>query len=214
MDVQLIADNLGKRFQKEWIFRNLSIRFEKGKIYAITGPNGSGKSTLLQILCGQLPPSEGEVSLTVNQVAIESDAIYRYISFAAPYMDLIDEFTLMEQIRFHFSLKPMLRGFSPERVAEELYLTDAIHKQLGNFSSGMKQRVKLGLCFFTDCPVMLLDEPSSNLDEKALQWYRSNLMKYGADRLVIIASNNRQEYPQETQCIAIDTYKPVKKPVT
>lgn len=214
MDIQLTARNLGKRFQSEWIFRNLNFSFSLANTYAITGPNGSGKSTLLQILSGQLPPSEGNIALMINQTEVESDELYRFISFAAPYMDLIEEFTLMEQLNFHFSLKPVRKGFSARRIVEELYLTDAVHKYIGNFSSGMKQRLKLGLCFFSDCPIMLLDEPSSNLDERALQWYQESLAKYGSGRLILIASNNRQEYPAETQTIAIDSYKPVKKTVT
>lgn len=214
MDIQLSVHHLGKRFQTDWIFRNLSFDFVSGNTYAITGPNGSGKSTLLQILSGHLPPSEGTIAMRINQTVIGIDEMYRHISFAAPYMDLIDEFTLMEQINFHFSLKPVLQDFPPERILEELYLTDAADKYLGNFSSGMKQRLKLGLCFFSNCPIMFLDEPSSNLDDKALQWYRENLAKYGAGRLVIIASNNRQEYPSESQTLSINSYKPVKKPVT
>lgn len=214
MNVQLNASRLGKRFRSEWIFRNLTFSFTSGNLYAITGPNGSGKSTLLQILSGQLPPSEGNLQLTVNHTKVANDEVYRYISFAAPYMDLIDEFTLAEQIRFHFRLKPMLRDFSATHIIEELYLTDATDKYLGNFSSGMKQRLRLGLCFFTDCPIMFLDEPSTNLDEKAMHWYRHNLKKYTAGRLTIIASNNRQEYPPESHCLAIDAFKPVKKQVT
>ncbi len=214
MNIQLTARNLGKKFHTEWIFRNLNFSFVSGNTYAITGPNGSGKSTLLQILSGQMPPSEGNISLMINQTPVESDDLYRFISFSAPYMNLIDEFTLIEQINFHFSLKPVRTGFSVSRVMEELYLNDAADKYIGNFSSGMKQRLKLGLCFFTDCPVMLLDEPSSNLDERAMNWYRDNLTKYSADRLVIIASNNRQEYPAGTQTLAIDSFRPVKKRVT
>ncbi len=214
MEIQLTAHNLGKRFQTEWVFRNLNFSFTAGNTYAITGPNGSGKSTLLQILSGYLPPSEGSISLMINQTPVESDDIYSYISFTAPYMELIDEMTLMEQILFHLRLKPALQGFSPERIIEELYLTDATNTFIGNFSSGMKQRLKLGLCFFTGCPIMLLDEPSSNLDEKAIQWYRDYLVKYGSGRLVIIAGNNRLEFPPETHHLAIQAYKPAKKPVT
>ncbi|GIV36053.1 MAG: heme ABC exporter ATP-binding protein CcmA [Cyclobacteriaceae bacterium] len=214
MDIRLSVSNLGKRFQTEWIFRRLSYTFQAGTTYAITGPNGSGKSTLLKVLSGQLPPSEGTISYLINNHPVDADEVFRYIGFAAPYMDLMDEFTLMEQLRFHFSLKPLVPGFTPEQVMDEMYLSDAAFKQLGNFSSGMKQRLKLGLCLFTNSPVVLLDEPSSNLDSRAMVWYREQLAKLKNGRLIIIAGNNPQEFPPEARVISLPDWKPGKQPVT
>jgi ABC-type multidrug transport system ATPase subunit len=214
MNVQISISNLGKRYHAEWVFRHLNYTFKSGNIYAITGPNGSGKSTLLQIISGQLPPSEGTLTYHINNRPAEADEVFNYLSFAAPYMDLIDEFTLQEQLQFHFSLKPPLPGFTLQQMMDEMYLTEAANKFLGNFSSGMKQRLKLGLCFFTQCPVLLLDEPASNLDSKAFNWYLHTLARLSKNRLTIIASNNPQEYPPESNILDIQAWKPAKPRVT
>ncbi len=214
MNIRLSVSNLGKRFQTDWVFRRLSYAFQPGTTYAITGPNGSGKSTLLRVLSGQLPPSEGKISYLINNHPADADEIFSYISLAAPYMDLIDEFTLLEQLHFHFSLKPLIPGCTIQQVIDEMYLSDAARKQLGNFSSGMKQRLKLGLCLFTNSPVVLLDEPSSNLDSRAIAWYKEQLSKLRNGRLIIIAGNNPQEFPPEARVISLLDWKPGKQPVT
>ncbi len=214
MNIQLCTENLGKRYHTEWIFRNLSYTFKSGSLYAITGPNGSGKSTLLKLISGQLPPSEGKVTYYVNNRPVPAEHVYSYLCMAAPYLELMDELTLLEQLQFHFSLKQLIKGYTLKQVIEDMYLTEATHKHLGNFSSGMKQRVKLGLCFFTDCPVVLLDEPSSNLDSKAMNWYREKLLQQKNDRLFIIAGNNPQEYPPATPVIDITEWKTAGQRVT
>src|SRR5690606_39260006 len=125
-----------------------------GKTYAITGPNGSGKSTLMQVLWGQLPMSEGTLTYHINDQPIESDAIYKQVSIATPYMELIDEFTLYEQVVFHFKSRPTLNHYAPQEIIEIMYLEQAKNKYISNFSSGMKQRLKLGLAFLTDTPAL------------------------------------------------------------
>lgn len=203
----LVAENLSKKFNAEWIFRNLNYSFQSGNTYAITGPNGSGKSTLLQILWGQEPPSSGTICYRLLDNHIGPDMIYSYISMAAPYMDLIDEFSLKEQVEFHFKLKPILPGYTPEHVIHEMYLDEAADKAIGNFSSGMKQRLKLGLAFYADVPAIFLDEPGTNLDERAFEWYRTLLSTCSLNRLILIASNNSDEYPADARVISLPDFK-------
>lgn len=203
----LVAENLSKKFNAEWIFRNLNYSFQSGNTYAITGPNGSGKSTLLQIIWGQVPPTSGIISYKLFDKPIEPDLIYNHISIATPYMDLVDEFSLKEQVEFHFKLKPILPGYSIAHVIHDMYLDDAADKSIGNFSSGMKQRLKLGLAFFTDVPAIFLDEPGTNLDEKAFDWYRTLLANCSLNRLILIASNNRDEYPADARVISLTDFK-------
>ncbi|MBX2962421.1 MAG: ATP-binding cassette domain-containing protein [Cyclobacteriaceae bacterium] len=201
------AEGLSKRYNREWIFRNFTYTFKKGKTYAVTGPNGSGKSTLLQVLWGQMPQSAGLLKYQNDETAVAGDEIYPLVSIATPYMDLIDEFTLLEQINFHFNAKPILPGFTSERVMEAMYLAEAKNKSIAHFSSGMKQRLKLGLAFHTDSPVLFLDEPGTNLDQQAFEWYLTQLETVSKNRLIIVASNQAEEYPSDAELINVMDYK-------
>jgi ABC-type multidrug transport system ATPase subunit len=204
-EVHIKVEGLSKRFNREWIFRDLTFHFQSGKIYAITGPNGSGKSTLLQILWGQMPPSNGTVTYFSGEDKIPGEHLYQLVSIATPYMDLIEEFTLQEQLEFHF--KTRRANYSVAQIIEALYLEEATHKFISNFSSGMKQRLKLGLAFYTDSPVLFLDEPGTNLDERAFAWYTNHLVKFGRDKLVFIASNQPGEYPENAEKLNLSEFK-------
>jgi ABC-type multidrug transport system ATPase subunit len=205
--VTIQANDLAKRFNREWIFRKFNYTFSFGKTYAITGPNGSGKSTLLQILWGQSPQTSGTLTYRSENGVIAVEEIYKHISIATPYMDLVDEFTLEEQVKFHFSLKKIRQNLSPELVIEKMNLSNARKKQLGNFSSGMRQRVKLGLAFSTAADIVFLDEPGTNLDKHAFEWYLAALGEIQFSTLIFIASNNPQEYVSAQESIQILDYK-------
>ena len=182
--------NVGKRYRLDWIFRGVDFNFTKGERYAILGPNGSGKSTLLKVLSGHLSPSKGSISFEKQGQKIEPDAVYRQVSYAAPYIELIEEFTLEEALNFHAKLKPLLQGFTPAKLYELLALPRTRTKEIRFFSSGMKQRVKLALTVCSDTPVLLLDEPATNLDLQGIEWYKNLIAEYASDRLVVIASND------------------------
>jgi ABC-type multidrug transport system ATPase subunit len=203
----LFVSNLGKRFGREWIFRKLTYSFESGKTYAITGANGSGKSTLMQILWGQSPPTTGDLSYSCGDTTVPVEEIYQHVSIATPYMDLIDEFTLLEQIEFHFKLKKIQQGMTTNDLIERMYLTKNKDKVIGNFSSGMKQRVKLGLAFFTEANLLFLDEPGTNLDKNAFEWYLDLLTNKKSDSIIFIASNNPEEYPGTVETVNIMGFK-------
>jgi ABC-type multidrug transport system ATPase subunit len=204
----ITAKDLDKRFNREWIFRKLSYQFIAGNIYAITGPNGSGKSTLLQVLSGFVPSSDGVLQYSyLNQPDIPVEEVYRHLAVAAPYMDLIDEFTLLEQLQFHFKLKKIRGGITIDNLIKIMYLDEARNKYIRNFSSGMKQRVKLGLAFYTEADLIILDEPGTNLDQQAFEWYVTELNKLPIDSLILIASNNPAEYPEKTKILAIQDFK-------
>lgn len=202
------VNQLAKRYNREWIFKSLSHTFQSGNTYAITGPNGSGKSTLMQVLWGQLPQSSGTISYSQSGKSIPVEEIFSQIAVAAPYMDLIEELTLSEHLAFHFKLRKPRAGYSIDSIVDKLYMTDSRDKQIMHFSSGMKQRVKLGLAFFTDAPLIFLDEPGTNLDEHAFAWYSENLKKAARQNtLIFIASNQKNEYPADAQVISLASYK-------
>ncbi|MEK6780309.1 MAG: ATP-binding cassette domain-containing protein [Bacteroidota bacterium] len=205
--MRITLEKLGKRFNREWIFRNLDFTFEHGNTYTITGPNGSGKSTLLQILWGQLPQSTGLVKYELNGKDIPLPEIFRYLSIATPYMDLIEEFTLIEMVKFHFRFKKIRDNLSIEDLINVMELTHASHKNISNFSSGMRQRLKLALAFYSNTNLIFLDEPLTNLDKKAAQWYWENLLGLPKECLIFIASNQEHEYPADSIKLDIMGYK-------
>ncbi len=204
--MKIVAENLGKRFNREWIFRHFSLTLEPATTYAITGPNGSGKSTLSQVLWGQVPPTAGVIQYHNNNALVPTTDMFRYVAIAAPYMDLIEEFTLDETIRFHFKFKALSRGRDINKLADEMQLADSRHKKINTFSSGMKQRLKLALAFYSDTPLLFLDEPTTNLDKRAIAWYQENLA-HRAERTTIIASNQEDEYPSNAIKIDLSGYK-------
>lgn len=191
--MQIRLENLGRRFNKEWIFRNIDYTFNSGQKYAILGPNGSGKSTLLSVLLGSLTPSEGKISY-FGEKEVLPEEIFQYISFAAPYLDLIEEFTLQETIDFHFKFKDYQSGMDASTVLELLALSRAEDKPLKYFSSGMKQRTKLALACCAAAPILVLDEPTSNLDTQGTDWYLSLIAKFAQDKLILVGSNQAYEY--------------------
>lgn len=203
----ITVKDLSKRFNREWIFKKLDYQFVPGHTYAVTGPNGSGKSTLLQVLWGQVPQSSGTIAYKTGSKDIPVEEIFRYMAIATPYMDLIDEFTLDEMLRFHFSLKKLRPGVSEADLAEIMYLKEARGKQLTNFSSGMKQRLKLAMALYTDAAVYFLDEPGTNLDSRAFAWYLKELAKLPQEAIIIIASNNQDEYPKNSNILNIADFK-------
>lgn len=205
MDIHV--EMLGKKFFREWIFRKMDFQFRGSKAFAITGPNGSGKSTLLKTISGNIPASEGKILYTEGDTVINEDLWPRYISYAAPYLELVEEFSLEELLAFHFAFKNPVNGASSKHLAEQMYLQDALHKQVKNFSSGMKQRLKLGLAFFSQTPVLLLDEPTTNLDSRGIDWYLEQVEKVKADRLLIICSNQPHEYSFCNDRLDIGSYK-------
>jgi ABC-type multidrug transport system ATPase subunit len=199
--MKIVTENLGKRFNREWVFRNLNYEFNSGNCYVITGPNGSGKSTLMQVLWGQMQPSMGSVKYSVP----DPSEIFKSVSIATPYMDLIEEFNLEEMINFHFKFKKC--RLLVDEVLQKSELESSRLKPISTFSSGMRQRLKLALAFYSDCELLFLDEPCTNLDKKSIEWYHTNLSRVPKETLVFIASNQELEYPATAKQIDILSYK-------
>lgn len=206
--MNITLKDIGRRYNQEWIFRHLDYGFESGKSYAILGQNGSGKSTLLKVISGSLSTSEGELTYQEGQHLIAIDQIYQKLAIAAPYVELIEEFTLRELFDFHFKFKKYLTGFDKERVLKLVGLEHAFDKQIKYFSSGMRQRVKLVLACCSEANLVLLDEPTSNLDSAGEQWYLDLIdCTKVANRLFIICSNQKKEYEFCDETISITHFK-------
>jgi ABC-type multidrug transport system ATPase subunit len=197
--------NAGKRFNKDWIFRDLNTSFEMGHHYALIGSNGSGKSTLLQIISGYSGLSKGSIDWS----ALESSSVFQSIAIAAPYLELIEEFTTLEQFAFHDKFKPLRKDIAVEKMIDMIGLKAATHKQIRYFSSGMKQRLKLALAIFSEAPILLLDEPCSNLDKEGYALYHQLIKAYAMHKLIIVGSNDTEEYSFCTKHINLLDYKVV-----
>jgi len=188
--VSLNLINIAKKFKKDWVFRNVNYQFEIPGTYVIKGSNGSGKSTLLKLISGYLSASEGEQKLILNSEDIFIENWPKHIAFTAPYFELIEEMYLNEFVEFYIKFKPLRDGISKNDLIKIAYLEESRNKQIKNFSSGMKQRLKLALAWLSDVSIILLDEPCSNLDKKGIEWYKDLATKYTKDKLVIVCSNN------------------------
>lgn len=201
-----------KRFKNEWILWGVDLQIEENSSWAVTGPNGSGKSTLLKILSGHLSPSKGKRKYFRGNREIPVSEIYRDVAFAAPYIDLIEEFKLEEAIEFHRKLKPLSQGISAQELISLLGFEKHRQKELRFFSSGMKQRLKLALACCSSAPLLLLDEPTSNLDEAGILWYQNLLEKFTPGRTLIIASNVEEDLTScRNRVHVLDFKRPVRK---
>jgi ABC-type multidrug transport system ATPase subunit len=201
--VQISLQKAGKRFNKDWIFKDLDYSFEMGQHYALIGNNGSGKSTLLQTISGYATLSKGKIEWG----DYNTETIFQQISVAAPYLELIEEFTTIEQFEFHNRFKPFRKDLTIAQMIEMIGLKAATDKQIRYFSSGMKQRLKLALAIFSETPILLLDEPCSNLDKEGYALYHDLIRNYAMHKLIIIGSNDTQEYDYCTKHINLLDYK-------
>ena len=196
----IFLSDAGKRFNRDWIFRHLNYQFEAGQSYAITGPNGSGKSTLLQALSGSMYINEGITKWIIGNKEISNEQVYNHVSICAPYLEVVEEMT-------HQDFKPLLPGVTTDSIISLLGLEKAENKQIRFYSSGMKQRVKLAQCIFSDTAIVLLDEPCTNLDGVGIELYHSLITAYCKNRLVVVSSNDEVEYKFCSKRINISDFK-------
>lgn len=201
------VQNASKRFHHEWIFKNLNLDLSAGDTIAITGGNGSGKSTLLKCLSGAIPLTSGAIQYQSGTTQIVEEQWFRSLALATPYLELPEEFTLSEVLSFHFQFKNPLQKRSNAEILEVLGLEKHKSKTLSQFSSGMKQRVKLALAIFSEVPFLLLDEPTTNLDKQGVTWYLDLIQQFTPNRIVMICSNDPREYDFCEKKIAMEDFK-------
>ena len=189
----LHLQNIAKRYQRQRLFEGITGTLEGGRPCAILGRNGSGKSTLMRILAGMQKPTTGEVLFSEGE-GKPRPLRYHEAALCAPGMELPEELTIREALRFHFSMKKALPGMNAEGALQETGLAEHGNKQLADLSSGMKQRIKLMQAFASDTPLLLLDEPCTNLDDAGVAQYLDWCARFGKGRIVAVASNDPREY--------------------
>lgn len=198
----------GKKFGHEWIFRKINLEIKPGEKLVILGLNGSGKSTLLQAMTGYLGLNEGNIVFENQGQSIETDKMHELISLASPYLELVEDFTLKEQIEHVAIYKPFLKDLSSEQIIELSGLSAHQYKFIKLFSSGMKQRLKLALAILADSPVLFLDEPTTNLDATVIHWYKEMIDKYAQRKTIIVCSNSiKDEYAFCEREIKMEDFK-------
>lgn len=208
--MQIELNNAGKRYNRDWIFRGVNHVFDAKRPTVVLGSNGSGKSTLLQVISTRLTLSEGEVTYR-NQTGqvVTAERCFKDVAIATPYMELIEEFTLAELVGFYLEHQLFQQQIDAKSAIRIMELEKAEGKPLRYFSSGMKQRVKLALAILSDTPVLLLDEPVSNLDHKGMDWYRQLISDYAGGRVVVVCSNHQTvEYDFCIDQLVVEDYKP------
>jgi len=198
----------GKKYNKEWIFRGIDFCMQPGNPTVVTGFNGSGKSTLLQCVSGSSLLTEGKIVFSLNNSIIEPENHFAYCSMVAPYLDIVEEMTATEFLNFHQHFKPFYPAISTSYALQMAGLTKAANKQIRYFSSGMKQRIKLLQAVLSNVPLLLLDEPCTNLDDDGVTLYHSLIDTYGKQKTILVASNNKIEFSFCTQQLNIMQFKP------
>jgi len=206
--VNIVLRKTGKKFNREWIFRNVDLSMESGEKVVLLGPNGSGKSTFLQLLSGYVTPTEGSLQWISQGVELAADSVFQSVAMATPYLELPEELSFDELLDFHFRFKAPISGISMEEIRQLSGLPTGIQKPVRNFSSGMKQRVRLLLALCSTADLILLDEPCSNLDHEAVKWYHALADRFLTDRTVLVCSNRQEnEFVFCRRQLEIQTWK-------
>ena len=203
--MKILADNISKKFLKQALFSNFTYSFELGNRYGIIGNNGSGKSTLLKIISGFLSPNTGSIRYLAGEREIPIEEVYAYVAYCAPYIDLIESMTMDEMIDFHFKFKQFALGVNKELFFNTIDIDP--HKKIETYSSGMKQRLKIGLNLMSESRILLIDEPTSFLDSHGIEWFHRVLNQYSANKILIIASNDKNDLTTCREIINIENHK-------
>ncbi len=205
----ITINGAGKRFNHEWIFRNLNYQFLSGNSYGIIGFNGSGKSTVLQCIAGSMMLNEGTISYSNidSNSTIVNENIFKSISICTPNLEMVEEMTSTEFLQFHQQFKPLISNISTQEIINTIGLEKTSNKQIRHYSSGMKQRLKLAQAIFSDTPIILLDEPCTNLDKEGYRLYHQLINDYCNNKLLIICSNEEAEIEFCSERLNIVDYK-------
>jgi ABC-type multidrug transport system ATPase subunit len=208
--ISLKCENIEKSFLNKVVFKE--VNFQNGSSLAVTGRNGSGKSTLLKVIANLLLPNKGSVLLSANGEKIAADKFHFYTGMIAPYINLYDELTALENLEFFFELKCKKSGVAERKaylndLLEKINLYKRRYEQVKNFSSGMKQRMKLAFAIINDPPVLIMDEPRTNLDTEGIDLVYKVAENKKKDGILIIATNEPEDTKLCEKNISIESYK-------
>ncbi|NTW31938.1 MAG: ATP-binding cassette domain-containing protein [Bacteroidetes bacterium] len=190
--MKIILKNIGKQYKEDWVFRNVNFEFLPDQTYVILGSNGSGKSTLINVISSHIIPTKGNIYYSLNLKEVKQDDVFRHIAICSPYIELIEEFTLVENVSFFCRFKKFLDNITLEEFIDITNLHGFEYKPIHQLSSGTKQRLKIALAILPDVSAIFLDEPCTNLDSEGIKWYNNLVNKYINNRLIIVCSNDKK----------------------
>ena len=190
----LEAKEITKTFGRRLIFEQISFSYEGKGVFGISGPNGSGKSTLVKIISGLLSPSKGKIIHKNQEKEIIPERLHNHIGFVSPYLVLYEEFSAWENLNYFARIRGV--QFEKERVEKLLdhfLLLNRKDDMVKTYSSGMKQRMKFIFALMHNPDLLILDEPTSNLDEEGKNSVYNIVREEGKKNIVIIASNEKTD---------------------
>jgi len=193
--IVLSAENITKDFNRRPVFRDISFSLSSPSSLAITGKNGAGKSTLSKILAGLLCSTRGSITYTVNDKQVGIEEFKHSIGFVSPYLNLYDEFTALENLQVLSRIRASTQQ-NEGKMKDLLNLVSLWQRKddlVGTFSSGMKQRLKYAFALLQNPMVLILDEPTSNLDEEGIEFVRRVVQKQKEEGVLIVATNDKAE---------------------
>ena len=190
----LKLSNVCKHYSQTLLFEDISFQLHPGEVMAIAGWNGSGKSTLLRIIAGLVRPSSGKVEMFSEGESIPKESRRRFLGMTAPAFSLYEELTGLENLEFFCKVRGIARDReSSLAMMERVGLAENAQKSCRNYSSGMKQRLKLAQALIHNPPLLLLDEPGCNLDSKGMKVVENIISTQRQSGMTVIASNEKRE---------------------
>ncbi len=207
--IEIISENLEKRFINKLIFKGVTFSLKKGDSLAITGRNGSGKSTLIKIVANLIKATSGKITFRINNKEILKEDFIRFIGFCAPYFNLYEEFTAYENLELFMKLK--CEGESvKEKINNLLNKVNLYHcrnSPVREYSTGMKQKLKLAFALINEPMLLLLDEPQSNLDFEGIELINNIIEEQNNRGILILASNEIWEPTLFNITLNIENFK-------
>ncbi|HMU44452.1 MAG TPA: ABC transporter ATP-binding protein [Ignavibacteriaceae bacterium] len=208
INYSVTAASLNKTFGRRLIFNDLNFEFASNGVYGIAGANGSGKSTLVKIIAGIISPSKGKIIHKINSQETAEINLYNHIGFVSPYLILYEEFSAWENINLFSSI----RGIKFDKEKTEYLLNhflifDRKDDLVKTYSSGMKQRLKFVFALVHSPQLIILDEPTSNLDEEGKNSVYQIIEQEGKKGIVIVASNEKSDLSFCNNIIQLELFK-------
>jgi len=203
MTEKIIFENVSLSFGTQEILKNFTCELLPGKVIGIVGRNGAGKSTFLKLAGQLLKPDNGKIISSKNIAAV------------TPEMKIYDDLTAEENLKFFAKLRG--KNLSAENILElgrhvGLDLEKFAKVRAGNFSTGMRQRLKFAILLSVDADIWLLDEPTSNLDAEGREIFFAEIKKAcGAGKIILLATNDKFDIEICNEIISVDNLSCAEK---
>jgi heme exporter protein A len=207
-EYSLTAKLVNKTFGRRLIFSSINFKLNSSKIFGISGPNGSGKSTLVKIIANIISPSSGKLVHNLDGTEIKPEQLHNHIGLVSPYLVLYDEFTAYENLSYFSEIRGI--SFDKEKVdnlLNKFLLYNRKDDLVKTYSSGMKQRLKFIFALMHSPQLIILDEPTSNLDDEGKEVVYELVKEEGNKNIVIIASNEKTDLKLCSETIDLNNFK-------